>query len=157
MSGLTVKVNGVKKQSTEKCSLQCKRFIQWEFAWKVILANGAGFCLTLGTKILAVLPGCGQPQIHDFPIKMTWPIFLYCWTIVDPFLTRMPPFKCLFFLSFSLLLEKHIEQALISLLPGVKLGTCRDAQRQNLRVYLRWKLTEKCVELFLPMTCYLAR
>lgn len=156
MSGLTVKVNGVKKQSTEKCSLQCKRFIQWEFAWKVILANGAGFCLMLGTKILAVLPGWGQPQIHDFPIKMTWPIFLYCWPIVDPFLKRMPPFKCLPPPAHPLL-EKHIKQALISLLPGVKLGTCWDAQWQNLRVNLRWKLTEKCVELFLPITCYLAR
>lgn len=156
MSGLTVKVNGVKKQSTEKRSLQCKRFIPGEFAWKVILANGAGFCLTLRTKILAVLPAWGQPQIHDFPIKMTWPIFFYCWPIVDPVLKRMPPFKCLFSFFFLFLLEKHTEQALISLLPGVKLGTCWDTQRQNLRVNLHWKLAEKCVEWFLPITCYLA-
>lgn len=38
---------------------------------KLLLAKGAGFCLMLGTKILAVLLGWGQPQIYDFPIKMT--------------------------------------------------------------------------------------
>lgn len=53
--------------------------------------------------------------------------------------------------------EKHVEQTLVSLLPAVKLSMCWDAQTQNLWVNPHWKWTEKCVEVFLPTTCYLAR
>lgn len=72
---------------------------------------------------------------------MTWPIFLYRWPTVDPFLKRMPPFKWFFLIPFW----KNTERALISLLLGAMLGTCWDARGQKLRVKLPSKLAEKSV------------